>query len=170
MILRIILRGNLVTYAACHRHSTQTCCANQRINLLLAEHIEQLHKEDTARNRKCKCEETTHNDTNSCPVQECFTRHGSTYTQPQEDGCRIHDTIGSRIKQTACIRTDFFNQVTEHQHTNQRHCRRHKKGDNRSHCYREDDFQYTQVLYFSFRGVEFFLFLHVNHQFLLRTE
>lgn len=47
MVLRIILCSNLIAHTACHRHSTQSSCTNERVDLLLAEQVEQLHKEDT---------------------------------------------------------------------------------------------------------------------------
>ena len=77
---------------------------------------------------KANARETADDDADSSPVEERLARHGSTHTQSEEDGCRIHNAVGRRIEQTAGIGTDFLNQVTEHQHTDQRHCRRHEKG------------------------------------------
>ena len=149
MVLRVILRCNIIADTACHWHGTQPGSTNQRINLLFAEQVEQLHKKDTTGNGQCKCKESTYYDTNGRPVQEGLTGHGGTHAQSKENSSSIHNTVGCRIKQTACIGTDFLNQITEHQHTNQRHCRGHKQGNNRSHCNREDNLQHTQVLYFS---------------------
>ena len=147
MVLGVVLGSDFITYTTRHRHSTQPCCANQRINLLLGEQVEQFHKEDTARDRQGERKETADNDTDSSPVKERLARHGSTHAQSQEDGCRIHNAVGRRIEQAAGIGTYFLNQVTEHQHTNQRHRRRYEKGYNGSNGNREDNLQYTQVLY-----------------------
>ena len=46
MVLGVVLGSDFITYTTRHRHSAQPCCANQRINLLLGEQVEQFHKED----------------------------------------------------------------------------------------------------------------------------
>ena len=58
MILRIILQGNLIRHTAGHRHRTQACSTNQRIDLLLCKEIEYLHKEDTAGDGQRKGQES----------------------------------------------------------------------------------------------------------------
>ena len=50
MVLRVILRCNIIADTACHWHGTQPGSTNQRINLLFAEQVEQLHKKDTTGN------------------------------------------------------------------------------------------------------------------------
>ena len=81
MVFGIILGCNFITYPARHRHSTQSRCTDQRINLLLGEQVKQLHEEDTARNGQSECKETTDDDADSSPVEERLARHGSTHTQ-----------------------------------------------------------------------------------------
>ena len=170
MVLRVVLRGNLVAHAACHRHGAQARRTNQRIDLLLREEIHQLHEQDTARDGQGKGQETSGYDADGCPVQESLARHRGTHTEAQEDGGGIHNAVGGGVEQATRVRTDFLDEVTEHQHTNQRHSRRHKQGHDGRHGYREDNLQYAQVLDFSLRRIELLLLLHVDHQLLLSTE
>ena len=146
MVLRVVFQGNLISHTAGHRHSAQACCTDQRIDLLLCKEIEYLDKQDTAGNRQCKCQETADHDTDGCPVQESISRHGCTDRNAQEDRCCIHNAVGSRIKQAGSIGSDFFHQITEHQHTDQRHGARYEQSNNGSHDNREQNLQHPQIL------------------------
>ena len=140
-----------------------------RIDFLLAEQVEDFHHGDAGSNGQRKGEETAHDDAYRLHVEERIHGHGTAYAEAQEDGSRVHDGVGSRIEQARSVGTDFFQQVTEHQHTDEGHCRGDEQGYYRRDGNREDDFQDTQVFDFRGRRMQFFLFLHVNHQLLLRA-
>ena len=167
MVLRIVFGGNFVAHTAGHRHSAQTGGTDQRIDFLLAEQVEYLHHHDTRGDREGKGQESAYDDTDGLHVQEGIISHRGTYTQSQEDGSGVHDGVGGRVKQTAGIRADFLQQVSEHQHTDERYGGGHEERYNRGHGYREDDLQRAHVLDFIFRRVQLLLFLHIDHQFLL---
>ena len=95
-----------------------------------------------------KCQETTYYDADSCPVQEGFCGHRCSYRQSEEDSSRIHDAIGSSVEQAERVGSDFFHQVTEHQHSNQWHSTWYEESHNSSYHNREDNLQDTEVLDF----------------------
>ena len=85
----------------------------------LAEQVEDFHHGDAGSNGQRKGEESADDDAYRLHVEERIHGHGAAYAEAQEDGSRVHDGVGSRIEQARGVGTDFFQQVTEHQHTDE---------------------------------------------------
>ena len=124
MIFRITFQSNVI---GLHGQAIGTALSPvapiSGLIFFLVEQIHQFHKEDTARNRQGKSQEAADHDADSRPVQESLARHRSAHTtDPRKMVAAFMMLFGCRIEQTAGIGTDLFHQVTEHQHTDQRHC------------------------------------------------
>ena len=139
MVLHIIFGGDFVADATGHRYGTQPGGTDERIDFLLAEQVEDFHHGDAGSNGQRKGEESADDDAYRLHVEERIHGHGTAYAEAQEDGSRVHDGVGSRIEQARSVGTDFFQQVTEHQHTDEGYCRGDEQGYYRRNGNREDD-------------------------------
>ena len=78
VILRIVLRSDVVAHSAGHWHGTETRCTDEGIDFLLREQVEQLDHHDTRCDAERKSKETADNDANGSPVKERLAGHGRT--------------------------------------------------------------------------------------------
>ena len=137
-VCRICLSTNFLGYTCCHRNRRYTCRTDQRIYFSLSNPAHQFTKQYTCCSTECKCNKTEDDDLDRIKVQESLRTCCSTYRCTKKDNYNIHQSIGSGLCQLSYYAT-LFEQVTKHQHTNQRSCCRKNHADNDRNDDREQD-------------------------------
>ena len=170
MVLGVVTGCYLVSHAACHRNSTETCCTDKRIDLLLCKEIEYLHHADASRYRQCESKEAANDDADGLEIEECLARHRGTHGESQEDSGSIHDGIAGSIEEATSHRAQFLQQVAEHQHADKADGSRNEECHDDGNSDWEKYLQGTEVLYLCLVRIFLVLFLHVDEQFLLGTQ
>ena len=129
---------NDLGYTCCHRNCGYTSGTDKRIGFTTIQNTHDFTKDNACKSTSCESDQTKNNDQNSLIVQEGFSFHSQTCTSCQHDRYNVHQSILCSIGKTIQT-TSFFEQVTQHQHTNQRAYRRKQQADNDSSNNREYD-------------------------------
>ena len=153
MVLGVIFCAYAIAYTACHGYGTQSCCSNQRIDLLLCEQVPYLDHEYATGNAQGKGTESSSHYTQCGNIDESIHRHGGAHAQTKEYGSGIHDAIGCCIEQAVRVISNLLDEVTEHQHSNKADSRWDEYGNYGSNCYWEDNLQDSHILYFLGIGI-----------------
>ena len=137
-VCRICLGTDLLGDAGCHRYGGNARGTDQRIDLALCNDAEQLSEHDAAERTEDEGDETEKDDLDRVYVEECFSGCRCTDGCSEQDNDDVHKSVGSRLCQLV-DNAALAEQVSEHQHTDERSCcRKNHTNDDRDDDREED--------------------------------